>query len=358
MKEPNPDETEEKPMKCCRLMIFALLALLLLLLTAFAYAADVCPLEIDPAKTDLNNGSFCLEIADADRIEEGGYFTARLYLEDRYDAGQVKALAPGDTVRMNGAVFTVQEIVVHEADYPGEEDEYEIYPVEEYYGYLVFFPNEDGTFSALIDDWIPVTPVGEIRVMLPLPDRFTYISVTAGEEDEPANADAFLEDLDMFGGFVSWNTSCVIEDGVLVNITHSSYPWGPEEYWPGEAEEAADVPDSSAPSGSAGGIPVWQFCRGDYSLLETAVITGSTLDCEAGPIPYEITGEEAEELRTLAMYGVVTGRENDEMVTGGTWLYTFETPEGEYIMTVELYRGLLVGTDGMYGYEIRRNGDV
>ena len=71
-----------------------------------------------------------------------------------------------------------------------------------------------------------------------------------------------------------------------------------------------------------------------------------------------MTGEEAEELRTLAMYGVVTGRENDEMVTGGTWLYTFETPEGEYIMTVELYRGLLVGSDGMYAFEIRRNGDV
>ena len=358
MKEPNPDEMEEKPMKYCRLMIYVLLVLLLLFLAACAYAADVCPLEIDPAKTDVNNGSFRLEITDADRIEDGGYFTARLYLEDRYDAGQVKALAPGDTVRMNGAAFTVQEIVVHDADNPGEEDEYEIYPAEEYYGYLVFIPNEDGTFSALIDDWIPVTPVGEIRVMLPLPDRFAYISVTAGEEDEPANVDAFLEDLDMFGGFVPWNTSCAIEDGVLVNVIHSSYPWGPEEYWPGEAEEAVDVPDSSVPSGSAGGIPVWQFCRGDYSLLETAVITGSTLDCEAGPIPYEITGEEAEELRTLAMYGVVTGRESEEMVTGGTWLYTFETPEGEYIMTIELYRGLLVGQDGMYSYEIRRGGDV
>ena len=338
------DETEERSMKRCRLMISALLVLLLLLLAACAYAADVCPLEIDPAKTDLDNGRFCLAVTDEDRIEDGGYFTALLYLEDRYDAGQIKALAPGDTVQMNGAVFTVKEIVIHEADHPGEEDTYEVYPEEEYYGYLVFFPNADGTFSALIDDWVPVTPVGEIRVMLPLPDRFTYISITAGEEDEPANADAFLDDLDMFGGFVPWNTSCVIEDGILVNITHASYPWGPEEYWPGEAEE------------SSGEIPVWQFCHGDYSLLETAVISGSTLDCEAGPIPYEITGEEAEELRTLAMYGVVTGRENDEMVTGGTWLYTFETPEGEYIMTVELYRGLLVGSDGMYAFEIRRNG--
>ncbi len=333
-------------MKRCCLMAFALLALLFLLPAAGSYAADVCPLEISPAKTDLTNGAFRLEIRDENRIEDGGYFTAGLFLEDCYDAVQIKALAPGSTVQMNGTVFTVQEIVIHEADNPDEENTYEVYPVEEYFGYLVFIPNEDGTFSALIDDWVPVTPVGEIRVSLPLPDRFTYISITAAEEDEPANADAFLEDLDMFGGFVPWNTSCIIEDGVLVNITHASYPWGPEEYWPGEAEE------------SSGEIPVWQFCHGNPDLLETAVITGSTLDCEAGPVPYAITKEEAEELRTLAMYGMVTGLENDEMVTGNTWLYAFETPDGDYIMTVELYRGLLVGSDGMYHYEIRANGDV
>ena len=344
-------------MKCFRLTISALLSLLLLLLSACACAADVRPLDIDPANTDLENGIFRLEILDEDRIEDGGYFTAGLFLEECYDAAQIEALTPGDTVEMNGAVFTVKEVYPHLSIEDNELYDIEIFPEEGYSGYLSFVPNEDGTFSALIDDWVPVITVGEIRVMLPLPDRFTYISVTAGEEDEPANADAFLEDLEMFGGFVPWNTSCVIEDGVLVSITHSFYPWGPEEYWPEEAEETADVPDTSVPSGSAGGIPVWQFCHGDYSLLETAVITGSTLDCEAGPIPYEITEEEAEELRTLAMHGVVTGLKSDEMVTGGTWLYTFETPEGEYIMTVELYRGLLVGSDGMYAFEIRRNGD-
>jgi DivIVA domain-containing protein len=72
----------------------------------------------------------------------------------------------------------------------------------------------------------------------------------------------------------------------------------------------------------------------------------------------ESTKKEAEELRTLAMYGMVTGLESDEMVTGGTWLYTFETPDGDCIMTVELYRGLLVGSDGMYRFDIRMNGDV
>ncbi len=99
-------------------------------------------------------------------------------------------------------------------------------------------------------------------------------------------------------------------------------------------------------------IPVWQFFHGIPDALETAVIKGYTVDCEIGPVEYELSESEAERIRTLAMRGVVTGRENDTMVTGGTWLYSFETPDGAYIMSVELYKGLLVGRDGMYGYEI------
>ena len=327
--------------------IIPVLLLLLVLFSASCACADALrPLEIDPADIDLENGTFRLEIRDEDRIDGGGYFTAGLFLENCYDAARVEALVPGDTVEMNGTVFTVKMVYPHLSVEDNMMNDIEIYPEEAYDGYLSFIPNEDGTFSARIDDWVPVTPVGEIRISLPLPDRFTYISVTAGEKDEPADAEAFLEDLDMFGGFAPWNTSCIIEDGVLVNITHASYPWGPDEYWPGEAEN------------SGGEIPVWQFCHGNPDLLETAVITGSALDCEAGPVPYEITKEEAEELRTLAMYGMVTGLESDEMVTGGTWLYTFETPDGDCIMTVELYRGLLVGSDGMYRFDIRMNGDV
>ena len=338
-------------MKHIHLLSAAVLVLLLAVcFAACASAADVRPLEIDPAQLDLNNGEFCLTVSDEDRIIDGGFFTAELYLEDRYDGTQVRALAPGDTVLMNGAVFTVEKIVIHEQD-DSAWDVYEVYPKEEYYGYLVFTPNLDGTFCALIDDWVPVTRVGEVKVMLPLPDRFAFIPVVSGEEEDPVGADEFLEDLEMFGGFTAWNTSCVMEDGVPVSITHSSYPFGPEEYWPGEEEPAGGSPAASEE------MPVWQFCHGNPDLLETAVITTSLLDCEAGPIPGEITGEEEERLRALAMYGVVTGKENDEMVTGGTTLYQFETPEGDYIMTVELYRGLLVGSDGMYNYAVRRDAD-
>ena len=359
-----------------------LVLVLTVLFAACAYAADVRPLEISPDELDLNNGKFCLTVRDEEMLyEDEPFFTAELYLEDRYDGEQIKALAPGDTVEMNGVVFTVQEIDIQEyEDEPGYA-EYEICPAEEYFGYLVFVPLEDGTYSALIDDWIPVSRVREVKVTLPLADRFTYISISGGEEDEPASADAFLEELDMFGGFNAYNTTCVMEDGALVSVTHSSYPWGPEEYWPGEEDDLSgdsdDSDDSSEPdvladsdafsddgasadSGASASdeIPVWKFFHAaSAEQLETAVILGYTLDCEAGPVPYEMPEEEAEELRTLAMYGVITGKKSDEMVTGGTWIYSFETPDGEYIMSVELYKGLLVGSDGMYSYEVRQDGN-
>ncbi len=327
-------------------LIIVLLGLLLaVVFTSCAAAAEIRPLEINPDETDLNNGTFCLAISDPDRIDDGGFFTAELFLEDRYDAGQVKSLAPGDTVWINGTAWTVGEVDVHESLRPGEENVYEICPEEEYFGYMAFRPWTDGTFCAVVDDWIPVTAVGEMRVVLPLPEQFTYIAISAGEEEEPRDMNIFLEHLMMFGGFNAYNTSCVIENGLLTGITHSSYPQGPEEYWPSDQEPSPASQEE---------IPVWQFCRGNPDLLDTAVITCSMLDCEAGPVPSAITSEQAEQLRTLAVYGVVIGRENDEMVTGGTWLYSFETPDGEHIMTVELYKGLLVGPDGMYACEIRR----
>ena len=73
-------------MKRIRFLTLVLFALLLVLCMSAAYAADVRPLEPDPDKTDLNNGEFRLTITDPDQVDRGGYFTASLYLEDRYDA--------------------------------------------------------------------------------------------------------------------------------------------------------------------------------------------------------------------------------------------------------------------------------
>jgi len=47
---------------------------------------------------------------------------------------------------------------------------------------------------------------------------------------------------------------------------------------------------------------------------------------------------------------VVTEKASDEMVTGGTWIYSFETPGGKHLLSIEMYKGQIVGSDGMYNY--------
>ena len=51
------------------------------------------------------------------------------------------------------------------------------------------------------------------------------------------------------------------------------------------------------------------------------------------------------------MNGQITEKADDTSVTGGTWIYSFETPGGKHLLSLEMYRGLIVGNDGMYRYQ-------
>ena len=106
-------------------------------------------------------------------------------------------------------------------------------------------------------------------------------------------------------------------------------------------------------------MPVWKFYHGLQDGLDTAVITGYQSDCEEGLLPIQMTPEETESIRWLTMNGTVLRKVNSLAVTGGTWVYTFETPEGKYLLTVDLYEGMIVGSDGMHEYETtqRSNND-
>ena len=101
--------------------------------------------------------------------------------------------------------------------------------------------------------------------------------------------------------------------------------------------------------------PIWQFCHAKSADgLDTAVITHFITDCEAGPIPAEDdTAENLEEIRQLALHGAITGLVNQTMVTGGTHLYSFESPDGTFLMAIEMYKGLIVGPDGMYSFAVQ-----
>ena len=323
--------------------VFTLL-LLCLCMAVCADAAEIRPLDTDHLDVDLTDGFFCFGVKDVDRIVDGGWFTAALYLEDHYDAKQIESMVPGDTVLINGDTWTVREVIRHEPDEPGAADSYEIYTEEENDNYIVFIPVADGCFACQTDDWIPVSPVADMRIMLPLPDGFEY---RCGEEEEPQDADAFLNALEEYGDlFVPYNSFCLIRNGSIVSVTHSSYPEGPE-ILPEDEVDAVEPEEAD----DAEAMPVWQFCHGLRDGLETAVIKGYTNDCEEGPSEYEMTSEESEIVRSIAISGIITGKASDLSVTGGTWTYTFESPEGKHLLSIEMYKGWIVSSDGMYAYK-------
>ena len=95
-------------------------------------------------------------------------------------------------------------------------------------------------------------------------------------------------------------------------------------------------------------VPVIEFLKMQESDLADAVVTCYVMDCEAGMIESEVSEEDQEWILDLVKNGKVTGKANATMVTGGTWVYIINDAEGNDIGSVELYRGMLVGNDGMY----------
>ena len=98
-------------------------------------------------------------------------------------------------------------------------------------------------------------------------------------------------------------------------------------------------------------VPVWQFCHGLRDGLDTAVITLYATDCETGLSPAELSAEDEAWIRNIAINGVITGKASDAAVTGGTWVYSFETPDGEHLLSIEMYRGMIVSSTGMYSFQ-------
>ena len=112
----------------------------------------------------------------------------------------------------------------------------------------------------------------------------------------------------------------------------------------------ACAPDNGKQVSGDDPVPVWQFCHGVRDGLDTAVITLYTTDCETGLIPAELSPEDEAWIRRIAINGMVTGKANDTAITGGTWVYSFETPGGEHLLSIEMYRGLIVSSRGMYNF--------
>ena len=95
-------------------------------------------------------------------------------------------------------------------------------------------------------------------------------------------------------------------------------------------------------------IPVAEFLGLDRDAIRDAQIRAYLIDCEAGPIEVESVDER---VRDIVLSGMVTGKVNATMVTGGTTSIGFYDGDDNCLGSFELYQGLLVANDGMYRIE-------
>lgn len=199
--------------------------------------AKVKPIPVDPETLDLSNGSFDVRIANMDSFDRDKFLTLELYISDQYFPEEIRALAPGDTLLVNGEEYTVEEVSTRDASWPGDEPEtvYDISTAEECWDGIWFSETSAGIF-AHVGDWSPVTYVGTVTVQLPLPASFAYYDYPGGEDAAIGGEKEFLQDLmDSTPAFFSpYNTWASFKNGELTEIHNWSYPWGPEE------EPAAD----------------------------------------------------------------------------------------------------------------------
>ncbi len=197
--------------------------LLVLLFSLSAHGQTLQPLDNESLPLDPDHETYCLGLRDTDHILDGGWFTAALYTYDFYDAQAIEALSPGDTACIDGEDFSVSQVIWH------EDGICEIYTNEDFDGYLVFTKVSPGFYTALVNDWVPCSFLGDVRIMLPLPDCFTF-TWTSEEDDVVLTADEFISMITQDDPplLVPYNTVIVFEDGVPVSISHADYPEGPE----------------------------------------------------------------------------------------------------------------------------------
>ena len=184
--------------------------------------AVIAPNDVSGQEVNTENGIYWAAITDTDRIESGGFFTARLYLQDVYPADDINGLAAGMKVRVNGQEFTVKSVVPH------DEETVEIYTEEAFDGYIAFKKASDYFYTALVNDWVPCTHVADRKIMLPLANDFSFLWIDADESATVYDADSFIGVLDEME-LSQYNTMLQYSGGLVMMVIHTSYPFGPEE---------------------------------------------------------------------------------------------------------------------------------
>ena len=89
-------------------------------------------------------------------------------------------------------------------------------------------------------------------------------------------------------------------------------------------------------------------------LVRIGYECGYLSDCEEGPLPLEVSADDKAKLLSLIQHGVVTGKADCSVSTGGFDVYNFVDPAGNFIGSLAFEDGLLARGDGHYFFEIQK----
>jgi len=207
-------------MKKCMIL---LLSFVLVLAVSGASATSLSPETYPTTINTQGTVQYYMSIVDDTKIENEGFFTIGLYCPEVFRTSSVKTLTVGDTIILNGTNVKISAINQTEDGW------LELIPSAGEYGYVFLVPSDTQPYYiAVVDDWVPCAKITELKVWMPLPDKFTYVY---GPEEEHFTAAGFIKELQNGAGewMNQYNTMVTLNNGVPVMITHNDYPEGPVE---------------------------------------------------------------------------------------------------------------------------------
>ena len=190
--------------------------------TAAPGAGILEPIADPGAEVDTKNGVYWARITDLDHILDGGFFTAELYEQEKFDAASVEALKAGDRVRLNGTVYTVSSLA--RPWWKSTETEWELIPEETLpEGSWIGFEKGEGDFYyGVMDNYRTTYYLTDVPVWMPLPYAFSFVYIVNENDVTVFDADKFVEfakDGDEFVDDLGPESTVIqFEDGLVTRI--------------------------------------------------------------------------------------------------------------------------------------------
>ena len=180
------------------------------------------PVSAAGTEADLQNGTYWARITDTEHITDGGFFTVELYESDRYAAGDVENLKPGDRVKLNGQIYTVRTF----QPWMSREGVYQLTPEEAFDGWMGFEKGEGDFYYGTVGDWHVSSFVTDTTVFMPLANDFVFVYAVSENDVTRFDADRFVS---LLSGKEAWLreeeltedcTAVRFTDGLLTAIVH------------------------------------------------------------------------------------------------------------------------------------------